>query len=105
MRDAAKTIGSQQLYNDRDVVLALLAVLRRELDIGSTNKSRSKDRNLVDGLAWCVKNLGNSDDPQARSVLVEIAASSLSSKIKKHAVTALKKVSLKDQPVRLESRL
>ncbi|MFT5136428.1 MAG: hypothetical protein ACI8XV_001459 [Arenicella sp.] len=100
MRVAAKAIGSQQLYNDRDVILALVAVLRRELDIGSTDKSRSKDRNLVDGLAWCVKNLGNSDDPQARSVLVEIAASSLSSKIKKHAVTALKKLSLKDLPVR-----
>lgn len=88
IRDAAKFIGEQKIYHDVGIVNALIGTLSRELKVQPINN----DKFLIDGLAWCAINLGNAGDLRARSVLVEVVDSSLSKKIRNHAINSLKRL-------------
>jgi hypothetical protein len=86
LRDAAKLIGEQKIYNDEGITNALIGALNRELMVQPTNN----DRYLIDGLAWCAINLGNIGNLRARTVLTTVVGSSLSKKIRSHAINSLK---------------
>ena len=86
MRDAAKKIGEERLFNDEQIILASINVLERTLEEGVN----ADDRYHLDGLAWCALNLGNSGDRRSIPVLTDIANSDFPKKVVGHAKHALK---------------
>lgn len=87
LRDAAKYIGANELYNDEGINGAAIFALRNAVD----NSADVTDKYLIDGLAWCAVNLGNSNDSRKEEIFSEVAASDLPKKIRNRAIDALKK--------------
>lgn len=88
-RLAAIDINQQKLYGNKDVVNASTNVLERAI----SNDQEIKDASLIDGLAWCVINLGATLDESNLPILEQVIASELPKKVKEHAEASRKKLS------------
>ncbi len=86
MRKAAIKVGQEKLYTNDGIILATIQVLEKAVK----KQTSSKEKYLVDYLAWCAINLGNSKDQRAVSVLSEVVESALPKKVRNHAASALK---------------
>lgn len=86
LRAAAKSSHSHGLFKDHKVTDVMEGVVLEGIDDGD------KDGTLIDGLAWCLINIGESLDPKYTPSLVKIIESDAPNKIKKHAKKALKNI-------------
>jgi len=95
MKDKIQTDNAQYLRslarrmydtNEKDDEVLSFVVARLRQDIAT------KDKNLVDALAWFCKVLGQAADPKYLPVLKEIAAKAGSSKLRRHAKKAVKMI-------------
>jgi len=86
MRNAAKQAGESKFYNDPGIIAACLERLEAAPSIEITKKQKF----LIDGLAWCALNVGNSRDQRGNTILANIVASTLPKKIRNASIHALK---------------
>ncbi|MGH1541539.1 MAG: hypothetical protein ACRBHB_14020 [Arenicella sp.] len=88
---AAALVNKKKLYTDSGVFNMMVARTQRAV----VDPSSASDDNIIDGLAYCVLNIGKSNDSRSVPLLNEVIKSSLHRKVKSHARHALK---LKNKP-------
>ena len=83
IRAAAKSAYDHELFREKSVTDAMENLVLQEID------NNNDDRYIIDGMAWCLKNIGDSGDHKYIASLDKILKSDAHKKIKEHAKYAL----------------
>jgi hypothetical protein len=86
MRAAARSSHTHGLFKNKNVTDAMETFVLQNM------KNSDADGNLIDGMAWCLINIGESLDIKYTASLVKIIDSKVPNKIKKHAKNALNNI-------------
>lgn len=91
IRVAGKSAHAHGLFKNKKVTDVMQDFALQNL------KNANEDRNLIDAIAWCLINIGESGNKEYTSSLAEIIQGDADKKIKKHAKKALENINKANQ--------